>query len=483
MKLRSLIQNSNKLEVAEVEIEFIPGIPQIHFLGLPDRIIKESFYRIKSALRSAGYKFPLTSQIIVNIKPNHLRKSSRGVELAVALGILIKSEQIEVDIIDRNWVIYGELGLDGSVFAPGDLSANQYNLSGVSVLTGKADGNSQVGSDAIRGVRLNHLNKIEFEFENRKATYCRPSYGLEKKFNSDEAEFIFLAASSGLHGLLAGDSGAGKSTLARSYLSFLSEPQPEEFVRFDENWRPFVSPHQSITPAAFLGGGSQLYEGELERAQGGVLMLDELLEFDPEILEALRGPMTGDILRMARASQVRSMVSNFQVLATSNLCPCGKWTPLKSSISCRFSRTKCTRYLERLSGPLLDRFGLLLFTTKNSLRAISGYKILNRIERIKKRLERVGEIYGQSLDYPASKCEILEVYYKDQSTRRKKYLLKVANIYAIEQLAEEEFEELINQPNPSRNCIKNQLKIDLNHFNLAEKWVIKPFEQLEKGMD
>jgi magnesium chelatase family protein len=483
MKLRSLIQNSNKLEVAEVEIEFIPGIPQIHFLGLPDRIIKESFYRIKSALRSAGYKFPLTSQIIVNIKPNHLRKSSRGVELAVALGILLKTGQVESSLFNPSWVIYGELGLDGSVFAPGDLDSNLFNFTELAVLTGQIDRTTSTSQESIHGARLKHLSRIEFEFENHKMSFVRPIFGLEKNFNSEEAEFIFLAATSELHGLLAGDSGAGKSTLARSYLSFLSEPQPEEFVRFDENWRPFVSPHQSITPAAFLGGGSQLYEGELERAQGGVLMLDELLEFDPEILEALRGPMTGDILRMARASQVRSMVSNFQVLATSNLCPCGKWTPLKSSISCRFSRTKCTRYLERLSGPLLDRFGLLLFTTKNSLRAISGYKILNRIERIKKRLERVGEIYGQSLDYPASKSEILEVYYKDQSTRRKKYLLKVANIYAIEQLAEEEFEELFNQSNPSSDCIKNQLKIDLNHFNLAEKWVIKPFEQLEKGMD
>src|ERR1700740_178865 len=113
MKLKSLIQNCNRLEVAEVEIEFIPGIPQIHFLGLPDRIIKESFYRIKSALKSSEYKFPLTNQMIVNIKPNHLRKSSRGVELAVALGILLKTGQVEPEFFNPDWVIYGELGLDG----------------------------------------------------------------------------------------------------------------------------------------------------------------------------------------------------------------------------------------------------------------------------------------------------------------------------------------------------------------------------------
>ena len=127
MKLKSLILNNNRLEIAEVEIEFIPGIPQIHFLGLPDRLIKESFYRIKSALKYAGYKFPLTSQMIVNIKPSHLRKSSRGVEFAVALGILLKTKQIPEDLVHKEWIIYGELGLNGEVFEPSDLAHEVMN--------------------------------------------------------------------------------------------------------------------------------------------------------------------------------------------------------------------------------------------------------------------------------------------------------------------------------------------------------------------
>ena len=136
MKLKSLIQNRQQLEIAEVELEFIPGIPQIHFLGLPDRIIKESFYRIKSALKSSGYKFPLTQQMIVNIKPNHLRKSSRGVELAVALGILLKTQQIPTEKINLDFVIYGELGLDGSVYEPSDLLPNFRAQRETQILTG-----------------------------------------------------------------------------------------------------------------------------------------------------------------------------------------------------------------------------------------------------------------------------------------------------------------------------------------------------------
>jgi magnesium chelatase family protein len=224
-----------------------------------------------------------------------------------------------------------------------------------------------------------------------------------------------------------------------------------------------VAPHQTITPAAFLGGGATIYEGEIERAEGGILMLDELLEFDPYILEALRGPMTGDTLRLARGAWHREISSRFQVVATTNLCPCGKWSPIKKSISCRFSRTKCTRYLEKFSGPLLDRFGLLVYKATRQKRNIPGQEILKRIDLIRK----------NSVDADKVKlevCILADAHYGNLSTRRKNYLLKVASIYA--------FEESIK----SQGCVKNQLKIEMRHLNQAEKCVIRPFEQLERGM-
>lgn len=453
MKLKSLIQNCNRLEVAEVEIEFIPGIPQIHFLGLPDRIIKESFYRIKSALKSSGYKFPLTSQMIVNIKPNHLRKSSRGVELAVALGILLKTNQIAKDLIDDNWVIYGELGLDGSIYEPSDLfQSASYLLGEVKILTGIGKKSSCY--------RLESLKNIEINFTQNQLVYKRPNQGLERNYTEEEAEFLFLAATSGLHALLAGDSGAGKSTLAHSLGSFLPEPAKGESIRCEHSWRPLVSPHQSITPAAFLGGGQNLYEGEIERVQGGVLLLDEFLEFDSEILESLRGPMTGDKLRLSRGAIHREITSDFQVVATTNLCPCGKWTPLKNNMSCRFTRLKCTRYLEKFSGPILDRFGLLLFSDYKQDRKISGQFILARVQK-----------YFEIKDKTEIKTapKLLESYYLRLSTRRKNYLNQVASIYASERYAQSSSD----QAGP---------KVTIEDYNKAEQWVIRPFEQLEKGM-
>lgn len=472
MKLKSLIQNANRLDVAEVEIEFIPGIPQIHFLGLPDRIIKESFYRIKSALKSSGYKFPLTSQMIVNIKPNHLRKSSRGVELAVALGILLKTEQISEYLINKDWVIYGELGLDGSIYEPSDLNQNLHALEGVEILTGVKNSNPEGLPAEV--IRLPSLKNLELTKEKSKKNFIRPQEGLDKKYSEQEAEFIFLAATSGLHALLAGDSGAGKSTLARSLVAFLSEPVEGEYVRVEKNWRPVVSPHQSITPGAFLGGGVNLFEGEVERVQGGVLLLDELLEFDPLILESLRGPMTGDVLRLSRGSLHREIKSQFQVLATTNLCPCGKWSPLKTNMTCRFSRLKCTRYLERFSGPILDRFALLMFST-HADRKISGHLILKRIQNM---FDIYKDFKNEAITIEAS--ELLSSYYAYLSPRRRSYLEQIAKVYALEEYAQEIKR---NAKSSAESCSKKQLKIEMRHLTQSEKWVVKPFEQLEKGMD
>lgn len=452
MKLKSLIQNCNRLEVAEVEIEFIPGIPQIHFLGLPDRIIKESFYRIKSALKSSGYKFPLTSQMIVNIKPNHLRKSSRGLEFAVALGILLKTDQIDKSKINPDWVLYGELGLDGNVYEPSDLLQNEAYLKEIKILTGS-------GSDSSC-YRLENLKDIEINFTKNQKIYQRPSAGLNRYYTKEEAEFLFLAASSGLHSLLAGDSGAGKSTLAFSLNSFLREPQIEANIRIENLWRPVVSPHHSITPAAFLGGGQSLFEGELERVQGGILLLDEFSQFSAEILESLRGPMTGDKLRLSRGAFHREFNSDFQVIATTNLCPCGKWTPLKSNLSCRYSRVKCTRYLEKFSGPLLDRFGILLFTHCKQERTVRGEAILERVQKCFKLQSKSPKIQVPRL---------LESYYSHLSTRRKNYLNKVAHIYALDRSAQGSSGEA-------------SVIIINDDYNKAERWVIRPFEQLEKGM-
>jgi len=457
MKLKSLIENGRQLEIAEVEIEFIPGIPQIHFLGLPDRIIKESFYRIKSALKSSGYKFPLTQQMIVNIKPSHLRKSSRGVELAVAIGILIKTKQIRPELVKPEWVIYGELGLDGSVYEPSDLNTHFFKPKDIHVLTGWSK--LEMKHNHFRLHELKNFEVFQNVIEETK-NFKRPDIGLTKLYSKEEAEFLFLVAATGLHGLLAGDAGAGKSTLAKSVISFLSEPSDEQTGRWRDEWRPVIMPHQSVTPAAFLGGGSNLYQGEIERVENGLLILDELLEFNTEIVEALRGPMVGETLRLVRGSEEREIKPSFQVVATTNLCRCGKWTPLKKDISCRYSRTQCGQKLEKLSGPFVDRFGLLLYVDQKVKRSIPGENILKRVEKVRLLLQKA------KIAVSPSCVAIRNEYFGDYSTRRQNFLDRAAAVLALDRASEK----------------SQAVEITIQDFNRAEEWVIKPFLQLERGM-
>lgn len=486
MKLKSLILKQNRHEIAEVELEFIPGIPQIHFLGLPDRLIKESFYRIKSALKNAGYKFPVSSQIIVNIQPQHLQKSSRGVELAIAIGILLKTEQIPAELIDLNWIIYGELGLDGKVYEPSDLCSELFRFSHLNFLTGASISNDHLYSNTRY---LKNLNQIDFYSahnsysENNKWNFKRPNLDTRIQFSEEEAELVFLAAISEEHVLVAGECGAGKSTLIKSMLGFLKEPSEKYLHRLVNQWKPMIQPHPSVTLAAFLGGGASLREGEIERAEGGVLFLDELLEFDPQILESLRSPMTGEVLRLARGSGYREIQACFQVLATSNLCPCGKWTPQNQNLSCRFSRQRCTRYLERFSGPLLDRFCLLFFMERTKSRPINAEVILQRIAN-----------YLQAVQVlQIDDCEVnplIQKHYDYLSSRRKKYLDKISNIYAIERefnlcKANSNLDEDISLENDTSLVIETPKRMIFRQFSdyqKAEKWVIQPFVQLEKGM-
>ena len=442
MILNTLIEHQNRLVPAVVEIQLIPGIPQIHFLGLPDKVIKESFFRIKAAMKSSGFKFPISQQVIVNIRPSSLKKSSQGLELAVALGILHLTGQKQLCDRAQQHLIYGELDLDGGVREPEDL-VHFKNPHQDFILTGKTKNPYSSIEHLKEDIELNESqNKIERLLK-------RPEKGLKAKFSADEAELIFLLATSGMHALIAGQSGAGKSFLAKNFISFYEATEAPK----NQDWFPVITPHHSLTTGAFLGGTAQLVEGEIEKVENGVLILDELLEFNSQILESLREPMTGEVLRIARAGRVKEINPLFQVLATSNFCPCGKWVPGYDLEGCRFSAVKCKSHLNRLTGPLVDRFGLIYFhTVRRPKRDVSGVQILNRIQDWK----------SKALKNPAkADMEFIESMHGDLSGRRLTALAKVAEIYAIEE---------------------NSRQVSIKHLKKSESWTISGFSKLEKGM-
>lgn len=473
MKLKSLIKNNHELVPVEVEVLLLPGLPQVHFLGLPDQIIKESVLRIKSAIKTQGFDFPRAQQVIVNLRPNHLKKSSRGLELAVAAGILWETGQLPLPIMEEDFVVYGELGLDGEIYEPEDLNLNLYRQN-LKILTGQ--GHEKSNFIKLKSKSLQDLTCPEIQ-EPQERTYSviRPQILNIIDVPKDQARLLEILVQGEHTFLLAGPQGSGKSTIAKVAHALLRSPaasEVEEIRKIKKNkvsevsWRPFVSPHHSITLKALTGGGVPLYHGQITEAHRGLLIFDELLEFSRPALEALREPLENGSISIARGAQRSEFPARFVFGATTNLCPCGRWSPEEKRFYCNFSIKKCTSYLEKLSGPLLDRFNVLYFTNNKAKERVLLEDIQQRIELAQKfSLDQFG-----AFEYPKRWAEDrllsqVDRYYwlqhlpvHSSSQRRRLATLRVARTIAdLEQ----------------SKLIKN------NHLEEALQYTYKPFEKLK----
>lgn len=482
MKIKSLVRENSSLVPVEVEITLLPGLPTIQFLGLPDQIIKESIHRIKSAIRQQDFEFPRAQQVFVNIRPNHLKKSSRGLELAVAAGILWETGEVPPPSSVSDFYIYGELGLSGEVFEPDDLASDFEATEGAQVLTGAL---SSVCCPFPRRVvhELKNLAQPVFHAAEMKAlTVERPCEGLKFGFSELQAKILSVVALGGHSLLLAGPSGSGKTTMAKTLPGLMSEPRPEEVLEIrkinkdfqsgDSLWRPVIHPHHSSTPLALIGGGVPPKPGELSRAHRGLLILDELLEFDTQVQESLREPMEEGAIRLSRGSRAVKYPALAQVVATTNLCPCGDYVPGCRAQSCRFSKVRCNSYSYRLSGPLLDRFEILHLTEKSrygvSDGEVSGEQILTRIEAardwVRSQPGRGGLMNSRrpikDLEHEVDSFFFKHMMNKDLgSQRRYQATLRVARTFAdLERV------ETVQGP----------------HFDAALEFTWRPFERLRR---
>lgn len=368
MKVISFMRDGFELVPIEVELSLAPGLPQITFLGLPDAVIRESVARIKSALRQQGFEIPAARQVLVHLRPSHLRKSSRGLDLAVAAALLWEMGQLPIPD-DGPPRVYGELSLKGEIFRPDDLEDLPRELGWPGVMTGPG------GALEFPVHQVAELREI------RTPTWVEPRADEETLIRPDapdmrlhpEAASAAAVIAAGEHSaLLAGPPGTGKSTLADIVHTLLGPPQPGAFAiarRLHRSrgeslrWRPLIKPHHSVTSLAMTGGGVPPLPGEITRAHSGLMVLDELLEFNSAVQESLREPLETGTIRLARSGQVRQYPARFLLLATTNLCPCGRYLPGRDEL-CRCPRARKANYLGRLRGPFVDRFGILLFTAK-----------------------------------------------------------------------------------------------------------------------
>lgn len=362
-----------------VEVEIREGKESFNIIGLGDSAIRESKDRVQTAIRSSGFKFP--DRVLVNLAPAELRKEGASFDLPIAIAVLIASRQIEGRRASR-YLFCGELSLNGQVKSVRGVTAiavaaveqklegaivPHRNLSEAALIPGI----STLGAEELLHVTsfLNGASNLVRGEPARNHTVQNQLLGFDDVIGQEQAKRALKIAASGGHNLLMiGSPGCGKSMLASrlpSILPPLSDPEKLEVVRIQSSVglsvdgalrgeRPFRSPHHVISDAGLVGGGSNPRPGEMTLAHRGVLFLDEFPEFKRSALEALRAPLESKTITVSRARSKVTFPSDFQLIAAMNPCPCGR----SGSGKCLCSALQISRYLGRLSQPILDRIDI-----------------------------------------------------------------------------------------------------------------------------